>query len=133
MVLDFSGSIGSSQTKRATGEVARSLRKMGHGYTLVEAFRGVVKFSKKAAGEAGRLVGTCYERGRIWRVVTVTLDGGVDPGLRILHRTRWGRGVPETEVDRAGGALALAAREVSENSGWIDGGGAVGGEGALGD
>jgi len=118
LVLDISGNLGASETSRATARVAGALRGMRKGYTLIEVFRGKTKMTGKAVDCAGALIRTCYERGRIWRVIKLSVGGGWDPGLKILHITRWKRRVPETEVDSIGAALAAADEETQDNGAW---------------
>lgn len=118
VLLELSGTIGASETKRAAAELAGALRDIGHGYTLIEVFRGTSKFSQKALQIVAILARTCYDRSRIWRVVRLAVDGGHDPGLRILHVTRWGRRVPEVEHESIRDALVVAAEELEDNAHW---------------
>jgi len=119
ILLELSGEIELGEVEEARAELERALDKLGYGYTLVEAFRGGVKISQEVVFQIAELVGLCYLRSRIWRVIRLFLDGGIDPGLCILHRTRWFRNVPVTEAYTARLAMAMAEEEARENSEWV--------------
>jgi hypothetical protein len=118
LMLDISGNLGASETSRAVTRVADALRKMEKGYTLIEVFSGKAKMTGKAVDCAAALIRTCYERGRIWRVIRLSVGGGWDPGLNILHITRWKRRIPEMEVESIGAAMRAAEEETQENEAW---------------
>lgn len=120
VLLRVSGEVGRGDALRAAARIALALRNMGHGYTLIEVFKGACRLSGRAGLAMAVLARTCYERGRIWRVVRISIGGGQDPGLRILHRTRWDRNVPEIDADSVGGALDLAEREAEDNLDWAE-------------
>lgn len=119
LILELSGEIGANEAEAAKHKVARVLEELGRGYTLIEAFRGGAKISRDAMLRVADLVSACYTGSRIWRVVRIFMDGASDPGLCILHRTRWTRSVPESEADGARQAVALAEEEARENSEWL--------------
>ncbi len=118
VLIAFWGGIGHSEIGRATAKVGGILREMGHGYTLIESFVENPHFSAKAARTAGKLAQVCYERNRIWRAIQIHIGKSQDPGMCVLHRTRWPRAVPESEAEDLMTALHTAEDEVVENSGW---------------
>lgn len=118
ILLELSGELGSSDAARASSEVVHALNEVGKGYALIEAFRGGTTIPVAAVPQLSEMVSLCYLRSRIWRVVRVFVSGGQDPGLCILHRTRWDRCVPMTDADTARLALAMAEEEVKENAEW---------------
>jgi hypothetical protein len=117
VLLDFGGEIGVGDVHDAVQEVGKALGDIGDGYTLVEVFRDKPHFTIAAAREAGNLAGACDSGSGIWMVVRVEGDDHCDPGMTILHRTRWKREVPEVRIGSVGQALALAAEEVREQDG----------------
>lgn len=118
LVLDFAGNIGEVEVRDAEAAVGKALGEMRKGYTLIEVFRGRPHFTGDGARAAGELAAACYFRNRIWLVVCVDGDGHSDPGMSILHKTRWKREVPEVRIDSIGQAVAMAKEETREQGGW---------------
>jgi hypothetical protein len=107
------------QWKDAVRKISRALSKLSAGYTLIEVFRQNSNMDKKTIRRLGAIIDLCYAPIRIWRVLQLSHKGGVDPGLRILHRTRWKRNVPALEVSDIKHALSLAEEEISDNRDWL--------------
>lgn len=120
-MLDFEGDIGGGDVREATCGVARALGAMHKGYTLVEVFRGRPHFTVSGARTAGELAEACYSGNRIWMVVRVEEDERGDPGMSILHKTRWKREVPEVRIDSISQAVAMAREETKEQAEWTQG------------
>lgn len=114
LVLDFAGDIGGGEVREAAEGVGHALGEMKKGYTLVEVFRGHPHFTASGAMAAGELASACYSGNRIWMAVRVEGAEYGDPGMSILHKTRWKRGVPEVQTDTIGKALAMAKEEARE-------------------
>jgi len=117
--LDVSGEVSLAQVKRAYNNLTKALSKMDHGYTLIEYFRNRPHFPPETLLAIGPLMGLCYDHSRIWRAVRILSPDSPDPGLIVTHRTRWGRQVPEINVDTLEEATALAKEELSEHSQWF--------------
>jgi hypothetical protein len=117
--LEVSGEIALAQVRHACKNLPGVLQKMDHGYTLIEHFRNRPSFPQESIWAVGPLIGLCYEQSRIWRVVRVLSPNAPDPGLVVAHRVRWGRRVPEIEVDTLGEATALAREELCEQTQWL--------------
>jgi hypothetical protein len=92
---------------------------MSKGYTLVEVYREGAGLAGRNGRHMGALLGLCYSCGRIWRVIKISVNEARDPGLGILHRTRWKREVPETEVDSVKVGAVMVGEEIKENAEWI--------------
>jgi hypothetical protein len=119
LCLEFSATITHTDIKRATERVSPILKKMEHGYTLIEIFRGYNRLEVTATQDIGNLTHACYKSCRIWRVVRVSQENGHDPGVVLTHRTRWKRAIPEIEVDDLPTAINAAEEEFEENSCWV--------------
>jgi hypothetical protein len=118
VILDFAGDIRSVDIPALAKRIFRATERIGHGYTLVEIFRNPTTIGVKVAGKLGSLIKLCYAGSRIWRVVKVLPKDSQDPGIGILHRTRWGRNVPEIDTDSIHLALEIAEEEMRENAEW---------------
>lgn len=124
LLLDFinqGGTIAMGDFKRLVSRISRLLLKINTGYTLVEVYGRGTKIDRERIGKIGEIYRLCYGARRIWRVVQVHKNCHPDPGLRILHQTRWKRHVPMIEVSNMKRALDLAMEEVEENSEWVVG------------
>lgn len=119
VLLDFSGEIGKEDIKLADAEVGRALEDIGKGYTLIEVFHHHPRFTPLSGRTAGDLASKCYSASRIWRVIRVEDSPHADPGMSILHRTRWPRDVPELEMDNVREAVEVAKEETREQEDWI--------------
>jgi hypothetical protein len=122
LLLDFSGAVNTRDLQQAEVDIERALRDIGKGYTLVEVFRNHPCFEAGARLVAGEVVGTCYKNSRIWRVIRLEDVEYADPGVAILHRTRWRRDVPELTMDNIREAVAVAKEESAEQAEWWEGG-----------
>lgn len=118
VILDFCGQVGKRDFERAVPEAETALGNIGKGYTLIEIFRRKPFLSPEISQRMGALLALCYRKSRIWRVVRVLGDSSRDPGISILHRTRWNRQVPEMETDNIRHAMGIAEEELRENRAW---------------
>lgn len=119
LLLDFSEEVNKEDVQRAEAEIDQALRDIGGGYTLIEIFHNHPHFEGGAGYFAGDMVEACYTNNRIWRVIRLQEDGNSDPGMAILHRTRWKRDVPEIEMDNIREAMAVAREEATEQRVWV--------------
>jgi hypothetical protein len=118
LLVDFSGPLGKEDIDRAHRDIQAALDNIGRGYTLIEIFHDHPYFEPSASLEAGLMVGLFYKNNRIWRVIRVEENEQADPGLSILHKTRWARSVPELTMDNIRQAVATAREEAQEQFAW---------------
>jgi len=118
LLLDFSGGVGKQDLIQAGKDISIALSDIGRGYTLIEIFHDQPRFERGAGLEAGTMVGSCYENNRIWRVIRIEDKEHADPGLSILHQTRWKREIPVLTMDNIKEAVAVAKEEALEQSDW---------------
>lgn len=118
VLLDFSGEVGVFDIKGAEKEVGAALKDIGKGYTLIEVFHDNPHFTMSASKLVGDLAACCYDDSRIWRVVRVEDRLHADPGMAILHRTRWKREIPILEMDNVRMAIEVAKEEIREQEDW---------------
>ena len=119
LLLDFSEEVNKSDIWRAGEEIDQALRDIGRGYTLIEIFHNHPHFEDGAGCFIGDMIEACYANNRIWRVIRLQENENSDPGLSILHRTRWKREVPEIDMDNIREAIAVAREEAEEQQKWF--------------
>lgn len=118
VILDIAGPVCKEDVAAARDKISSSLSSMKNGYTLIEIYRHTPSLGDNSGLTIGDLMSMFYAAGRIWRVVKVSHNGATDPGLVILHRTRWKRHVFEVDAGDIRQALEMAAEELCENADW---------------